>query len=445
MKRESGLPERPNILVVYYWTRYPLQPALADHLWCFKRYSRARCFYVNLAFRTIPRYLRHLSFDLVIFHKLFLDQRWSQTRFNKLLARIRMLAELPGPKAILPQDEYIEPRRLADFVSAFGVTHVFSVSPPSEWPKLYPGIDRTKVRFEQVLTGYIDDHTRDHVETLCRKRTTRGIDIGYRAYSRPWLGRIGQLKHKLGAAFQNSEQTEGLILDVSNKYGDTFLGDEWYLFLLRCKYTLGVEGGSSLLDVDGTAIRKTEDYLTSHPAAPFAEVEANCFPGQDGTLSVSVLSPRHLEACITRTCQILVSGEYNGVLEPGRHYIELLSDFSNLDEVVVAVKDDSARRHITETAYHDVVASGRYSYRAFVQWLLSVTLPAERQSGESGFTADLAHIRCEAADRVSWLGVMALGRLKFGVQRILFRFFSEDAVLGVWKRLLTGRSTRRAD
>ena len=33
------------------------------------------------------------------------------------------------------------------------------------------------------------------------------------------------------------------------------------------------------------------------------------------------LSPRHLEAALTGTAQLLVEGQYDDVLEPGRHFL----------------------------------------------------------------------------------------------------------------------------
>ena len=98
--------------------------------------------------------------------------------------------------------------------------------------------------------------------------------------------------------------------------------------------------------------------MAAHPADGFEEVESACFPGRDGEIDYRAISPRHLEACATRTCQILVEGDYNGVLEPGRHYLPLRADLGNLDEVLDAVQRDDEREHLVEAAYADVVASG---------------------------------------------------------------------------------------
>jgi hypothetical protein len=171
------------------------------------------------------------------------------------------------------------------------------------------------------------------------------------------------------------------VTDISVKDEDTLVGERWYEFLLRCKYTIGVEGGASILDSDGSIKAATEAYLEQHPQAPFEEVEAHCFAGRDGTARLYAISPRHLEACATRTCQVLVEGDYNGILKPGVHYVELKRDFSNLDAVAESIRQDGARRETTERAYRDVVLSGANSYERFVKCVLHEALPSAGRGG----------------------------------------------------------------
>jgi hypothetical protein len=256
---------------------------------------------------------------------------------------------------------------VCDFIDEFDVDVVCSVAPESEWPTIYPTIDRTRVDFHRVLTGYLDDRTLERIERIVANTPTKDVDIGYRAWrGADWLGRHGTLKGTIAEAVNETGAARGLQLDVSTRDEDTLLGDDWFRFLARCRYTIGVEGGASILDFDGTLKERTERYRAEHPDATYDEVEAACFPGEDGRLALFAISPRHLEACATRTCQVLVQGGYNGVLEPGRHYIELKADLSNLGEVLDTLGDEERRREIVEAAYRDVVASGRYTYRAMV-------------------------------------------------------------------------------
>ena len=156
---------------------------------------------------------------------------------------------------------------------------------------------------------------------------------------------------------------------------------------------------------------RTERYLAEHPDASFEEVEAACFPGEDGKLQLFAISPRHLEACATRTCQVLVEGEYSGVLRAGEHYIPIAKDLSNVEEVLDIVQSDSERERITANAYRDVVASGDYTYRGLVEKVEGESGLSELAEPRQPATPELErlHRRAEAADRRSWVPRRGLG------------------------------------
>ena len=88
------------------------------------------------------------------------------------------------------------------------------------------------------------------------------------------------------------------------------------------------------------------------------------------------ISPRHFEAAAFRICQVLFEGHYSGVLEPMTHYVPLKKDFSNIDEVIGLIRDAEVRGELTENAYRDLIASGDWSYRRFVQGVDSVLAKA---------------------------------------------------------------------
>ena len=153
-------------------------------------------------------------------------------------------------------------------------------------------------------------------------------------------------------------------------------------------------------------------YVAEHPDATYDEIEAACFPGRDGELALFAISPRHLEACATRTGQILVEGGYSGALEPGRHYLPVRADLSDLDTVLEQAKDETHRRELTDAAYRDIVASGRYTYRGFVEQVDRVLLagPKRRWNPAVG----VAEAAGRAHEWVSWRRVwwrISKGRL----------------------------------
>ena len=155
-------------------------------------------------------------------------------------------------------------------------------------------------------------------------------------------------------------------------------------FSPSCKYTLGVEGGASVHDPDGAFHEASLRYLAEHPEASFEEVEANCFPGVDGGIAYYAISPRHLEACATRTAQVLIEGSYNGILRPGEHYLELRRDFSNLDEVLDRSTTTAERARITETRTATWCASGAYTYERFVRDVEAVALAGAARCARRG-------------------------------------------------------------
>ncbi len=385
-----------NIMVVYWHAAPTLRTTTEDHLLCFERHLGHHVYYVNLAGPQVPVQIRETPFDLIIFHDLFFCGRWGgRALFEQLSAKVEFLRSSPAYKIAVPQDEFMCADLLCEFINAFGVGAVFSVAPESEWPKIYRDIDRAKVRLYCVLTGYLEQGTLDRIERIVALEKARTADIGYRAGGRSWrqaawLGRHGVLKISIADAFAAKAPAHGLVTYISTRSEDTFMGDAWYEFLGRCKYQIGLEGGASVLDWDGSRRIATLEYVEHHPQSTFEEIEAACFPGLDGQFALFALSPRHLEACATRTCQILVEGEYNGVLQPWKHYIPVRKDFSDIDDVLEVVRRDDRRAEIVEVAYRDVVASGRYTYKAFAQFVVGESIRLGR--------LDTAQPHGEAAD-----------------------------------------------
>jgi hypothetical protein len=439
---ENGAGPRGNILVVYALKKHPVRDTLRDHLYSFARYSRHRCFYLNLALRDIPRLTRRLSFQGVIFHTSFLSYRWGPESWRALIRRAAPLKEVGEVRVAIPQDEFLRSELLCQFIEDFEIGHVFSAAPASEWPKIYEGVDRERVSFTRVLTGYLEPRSVKRAERITASVPEREIDIGYRAWhAAPWLGRHGQLKHQLADAVRERASGHRLKVDISTRDEDTLFGDDWYRFLASCRYTIGVEGGASALDRDGSIKDATERYLAEHPGAGFDEIEAACFPGEDGKLSLFAISPRHLEACATRTCQLLVEGDYNGVLRPDEHYLPVRRDLSNLDQVLEEVARDGRRARIVEAAQRDVIESGGYEYSRFVESVESV-LPLRPQN-QLGWSGRLAWADTHTRDRLSWVEVW----LRVGVHNRVARWVKRvlpDAIVELIRRRRAGSDAQAA-
>lgn len=395
------------ILVLYYADRAPLRAAIRDHLYAFRRYGGRPTVYINLAARTIPTWLDRIPVDAVIFHTILLAQRWQPAVFERLMERLEPVKRLDAVKIAIPQDEFIQTDLLCRFLREHRVGHVFTCAPEHLWPVIYEGMAGAPPTFTRVLTGYIDPTTVKRIGALSRLQPARPIDVGYRAWRpEPWLGRHGRLKGTIADEASRAGSALGLRTDISLRDEDTLIGDAWYRFLLGCRWTIGVEGGASILDRDGSIRERTVAFTAAHPDASFEEVEAACFPGLDGSFELVAISPRHLEACITGTAQVLVEGQYNGILRPWDHYVPLRADLSDLREALVMTADDGLRQRLASRAYEDVVSSRRFEYPEFVR-MVSSAIPGVQRRRPMGLTGRSILAWERRLDGPSWIWVRA--------------------------------------
>jgi hypothetical protein len=178
MRSSGGEGGTGNVLVVYAQLTHPLRSTIEDHLYAFQRHSRRRVFHLNARMQDVPRHVLRRRYDLIVFHTSFLGHRWAPELFAEVCARVEPLKALDGVRVAMPQDEFLRPEMVADFVADFGVDVVFSVAPESEWSKLYPSLDRERVRFHRLLTGYLEDGTVERIERIVGETSSQDIDIG---------------------------------------------------------------------------------------------------------------------------------------------------------------------------------------------------------------------------------------------------------------------------
>jgi len=360
-----------KILIIYYLRPRHKRKTTDHHLYSFSRYSDASCFYVNIVYGT-PAFLRHINFDLVLYHYSFLGLKYyGEEWFESLLQKNPVLKDLKGYRAAMPQDDYVNSAVLCKFFREYEIRTVFTCVSKSEWEFVYPRAESGLQHYVTVLTGYIDENLLPLIAARRKEHKFRPIDVGYRARKMPyWLGKHGLIKWQITEQFRLAAAHSNLNFDISNDLKDVFADESWYEFLGKCRVVLGCEGGASLLDRDGEIAKKVDAYVKEFPSASYQEVEQTCFPGKDGNLNLFVISPRHFEASITGTCQALVEGEYSGILNAGEHYIEIKKDWSNLPDVVKAIQDREYCAQIAANAFRDIVESGKYTYRSFVNLVL---------------------------------------------------------------------------
>jgi hypothetical protein len=357
-----------RILVLYTINDTSVRNTVLEHLYAFKKYApEAKFHYCNVRNR-VPRCLASIHYDGIILHYTFLSRRFALDT-NEWKELVSGIGALKGHKVAIPQDEYDATDKLCYLFKEHGVKTVCTCFHRKEdYLKAYPP-EQTGIQYYiPVLTGYVDEEAVAKIEAQAKPYNARLIDIGYRSRKLPYyFGKHSQLKTRIAEVFKKKLKNIEGTYDIANTGGQglTFFGKDWYAFLLRCKAFLGCEGGASMIDRTGEIRKKVEAYTAKKPDSSFEEVEENCFPGQDHTIECFTFSPRHFEAIITKTCQVLVEGNYSGVLNPHEHYIPVKKDFSDIDKVLTLLKDEKYCQKIIDTAYDDIILKGEYTYRKF--------------------------------------------------------------------------------
>jgi hypothetical protein len=338
-----------------------LPPTLVDHVASFRSHSGFATYYVNIDLG-FPTALLGLDFEIIVLHySLFYRPPYPISP-----EMIPWLAGSQAYKVAFFQDEYQFCPHRYQFVNQAKLDAVYTCYPARHHAQTYG--KHTKV---QTIKTYIPGHISEAAlaaATRCAKPDqSRSRDIGYRGRPLPFhLGRGGYDKTRIGFEFLARASDSGLKMDIKLREEDRIYGDDWYRFLGDCKGVLGVESGATLSDADGTVEKACTRLLKEQPGLSFEQVYQSFLEEHDGKLPLLTIAPRHLEAALFRCCQVLFRGDYSGLMQPMVHYIPLEKDFSNLDEVIRLFKDQTVRRQLTDACYTDLVASGRYTYQAFM-------------------------------------------------------------------------------
>lgn len=370
-----------NILVLYALAEGKPRKTILDSLYCFQNYDEEnRYYYLNiLKHEKVWKKFIFYKMDGIIIHYSMISMRYDQEYWKKNKEElIKFVKSHQCTKAIIPQDEYNYNGNVREFIRKSGIKYIFTCALEEDYEKLYPKSQVGEVVITTVFTGYVDEDTLKIIEKReGGDKNNREYDIGYRARQLPfWLGRHGQLKTQLADVFlKYLDGRSDINYDIKNtglQGENTFNGYDWIDFLLNCRTMLGCLGGSGLLDVDGSILRKVDEYCSIHPMAEFNEVEKECFPGLDNYIHLYALSPRHFECAMTKTCQLLVEGDYQGVLRPNIDFIEIKKDFSNIESVIDKVKDIGYCESIADNCYQHVIKSGQYTYQCFALKIINI-------------------------------------------------------------------------
>jgi hypothetical protein len=370
---EPAFADRRRRILVLYDHQWVHVKTIAHYLESFYRYSAFAVSYAS-SFAACAFDLDY--FDAVVLHysvKVCYPGYLSPS-FDRALRRYQ------GLKVLFVQDEYEATDAACRAIADLGIGIVFTCVPDEYVERVYPPDQCPGVRFVQVLTGYVPPDI-DAVGPI-RPIRERPLLIGYRGRDNGfWYGDLYQEKVMIGRRMKEICDARGLKTDIGWREEDRIYGDNWFRFLGSCKATLGTESGSNVFDRDGSLALQIQRELLLRPDASYEEIHAKFLRDVDGQIVMNQISPKIFEAIACRTALVLFEGRYSGVVEPDRHFIALRKDFSNVDDVLRRLQDDEALDAMTRRAYDDVIGSGRYDYRSFVQFFDSVLnrhWPADR-------------------------------------------------------------------
>ncbi len=344
-----------------------------NHAFCLIKYAPQNEYTLHSTRQPVTSRLRNQTFDAIVLDTTFLCWRWAKPkslRLDRILEEYSFIAKSDAVKIALPQDEYDHTEVLDNWLADWKVDLIYSVCHEHK-DEFYPRAAKHAVIVEG-LTGYIDEAEVALMRRFSVPFRERKIDVGYRAKALPaYYGTLGRIKSELGDRFRSRMGGRDLRLDISNHPRDVLVGDAWLQFLGDCKFTLGCESGSSLLDARGEIRESVESELRRNPSASFDELANACFPGQDMKRVYSAIGPRLFEAAIAGSCQILTPGKYAGALNPGEHYIPIDLDCSNADEVFEQMQDENANEARIDACRRALVGNPKFRYRHFVSELLT--------------------------------------------------------------------------
>ncbi|MGA2755812.1 MAG: hypothetical protein ABSF58_00485 [Solirubrobacteraceae bacterium] len=358
----------PGVLLVYHrpdhrltLRRFADAATVREHIHAFAAHSRFAIWELN-ADLGLPAGLNDVHPSVVFLHYSL----YSPQGYNLSPALAEFVRSIDALKVAFFQDEFHYCRQRFDFVNDVGIdlvyTHVHPQDIPHVWGRYTP---RVQARFN--YPGYVDPQMLAAAARFSRPDAERDIDVGYRGRPlQPYMGSGAPEKVLVGERFRELAAATTLRVDINTQEDGRLYGAQWYRFLGRCHAMLGVESGTSYLDLEDEVLHDYNRRRAEGRPVTLEALQEGPLGRWDHNFSYRTISPRNFEAAAFRICQVLFEGEYSGVLEPMVHYVPLKKDFSNFDEVVALIRDPRARTEIVERAHRDLIQSGSYSYERFV-------------------------------------------------------------------------------
>jgi hypothetical protein len=347
-----------NVLILYNSTQ-TYTNTVYEHLSSFAAHSRHRFFYVDADSHS------ELNVDLACFDAVGIHYS-IRLPFDQISPSVaQVLGAYLGLKFLFIQDEYDDPKRTWGWIKRLDIQLVFTVVPEPSISRVYPPSEFPLTRFVSNLTGYVPEKL-PPVEDLPWP-SQRSLMVGYRGRPLPVrYGHLGFDKVAIGKIVKEYCDQNGVTCDIAWSEESRIYGYKWYEFVLSCRSMLGSESGSNVFDWDGSLNQNIEAFKLNRVGADDETIYRELVAPLEIHGLMNQLSPRVFEAIASRTILILFEGGYSGIIQPWEHFIPLKKDGSNLMEVISRLSDNDFVDNMADRAWHDVIASGNYSYKSFV-------------------------------------------------------------------------------
>ena len=351
---------RLNILMLYDRNSTHVT-TIKEHLESFAAYSRHHIFYAS-ATNNVPCTFDLSLFDAIIIHysvRVSLTSHLSSSYADQLKS-------FPGLKILFIQDEYDTTGIAWEWIHSLGIHVVYTCVPGEYLDYVYPASSFPHVDFVENLTGFVPAGLEQRINT--RPIAQRRYVLGYRGRKLPlWYGSLGHEKYIIGTKMREICQERNVPANIECDDNRRIYNEQWYDFIEDCRAMLGTESGSNVFDFHGTIRKNIEKELAKHPDLTYQEAYDRFLAEHESRIEMNQISPKIFEAIALKTALVLFEGKYSGVIQPDIHYIPLKKDFSNVDEVLEKLDDLKCLEEMTGKAYEDVIASGNYSYRHFIE------------------------------------------------------------------------------
>lgn len=294
------------------------------------------------AYREIPR-----AALIVVLHSALGDDT---DVLQRLCGRLQNRS---GRLLLFIGNEYTLMREKIAFARATAADYIASQLPPKAAAWLYAQCDGAVLLHMPAALN---------PARFALQNVNRDIDLGFRGDLYPLF--IGDDERtRVLAYFREHGQRLGLHVDIEFRREPAA---DWCRFLNRCKGIVGGESGTYYLERENRTEAAVRAFVAANPTAPFSEIERKFFASRGNAMSGKAISSRHFEAIGTKTCQLLLEGEYNGILTAGQHFIAIRKDLSNLEDCLREFRDPARRLAIAENAYQHVLSSHTYAHRVEV-------------------------------------------------------------------------------